>query len=276
MKTVVLLISILFLQNVNSQSVNLILPDLIELAKQRSLPVLCSDSSFNANEFKTGSGVLLGSKEQIYVLTCEHVIALKDSLNKTVRYLSDIYVNMNKFDSTSQSIEMVVVHTNEEDDFALLGIKTSPKNLNAINQLDFDILTPSNCLTTNKIEEGDPILYIGYPMMFGINKKNHPLSRTGIISQLIPNSDFFLIDGFVQHGHSGSPVFKIQYIHNSNQWTMKLIGITTSYPAELGRVLQKVKFKTKSGLNVELNPGFTYVTSMNKIIPVLKNNLKMK
>lgn len=249
------------------------IPDLIDLAKKRSLPVICADSTFSKNTFSTGTAVLLGRQNKIFALTCEHVIAIKDTLGRTIRYVNDIYINMNKKDSTSQSIKMTIIYADESNDFAILGIMDTKININLMKDLDFVIIPPSACKGTTDFKEGEKVLYIGYPLSMGINERNYPLSRVGMISQLIPRSNNFIIDGFVQHGHSGSPVFLIHYINETNDWTIYLIGIATSFPNEYGNVYKKVQYKLISGVNTELNPGFTYVTSMNKIIPIINKIL---
>jgi hypothetical protein len=51
---------------------------------------------------------------------------------------------------------------------------------------------------------------IGYPLGLGAHAiSNFPISRSGIIAQIIPNNPFFLIDGITSHGNSGSPVFTV-------------------------------------------------------------------
>ncbi|NQT77616.1 MAG: trypsin-like peptidase domain-containing protein [Bacteroidetes bacterium] len=260
-----------------SQSIDFALPKLIEVAKSRSLPVLARDNTFSEKEYQLGSGVLLGDKNNKFVvLTCEHVVAVKDTANNTIRYLTEIFVRMNALDDSIRNVQMGILYVDEKNDFAILGIMKNTENKRIIGQLDFDIVTLSNCVITSELSEGDPILYIGYPLKLGIDMVNHPLSRTGIISQMIPNTNYFLIDGFVQHGHSGSPVFTIMHYPESGEWWLKLIGITTSFPTDYGDLLQKVKYDKVIGVQTELNPGFSYVTSMNQIIPVLRDSLKMK
>lgn len=108
----------------------------------------------------------------------------------------------------------------------------------------------------------------------GIGKENHPLSRTGIVSQLVQGKSSFMIDGFVQHGHNGSPVFLIKRVENG--WMNFLIGINTSFPKEYGDVFQQISLDKKSGKKIVINPGFSFVTSMDKIIPVLVNKFGFK
>lgn len=140
--------------------------------------------------------------------------------------------------------------------------------LSKVNEFKVKYLQKSFWADSKEINEGDFVLYIGYPMLKELDIHNYPISRIGIISQKIEGENHFLIDGFVQHGHSGSPVFLIKEDENNipPKWDIKLIGITTSYPSEYANVLEEVKYK-ETTQKVILNPGFTVVTSMDVIIP---------
>ena len=183
---------------------------------------------------------------------------------------------MNMKDGKAMSIPMWVIYTDEKSDFAVLGINFKKIDEKVINNLVFEVMPPSACKETKDFKEGEKVLYIGYPLSMGINEKNYPLSRLGIVSQLIPTSNIFLIDGFVQHGHSGSPVFTFQFSEATSTWNIYLVGIATSFPNEYGNVYKKVRYKLTTELNTELNPGFTYVMSMNLIIPIINKILTME
>jgi hypothetical protein len=110
----------------------------------------------------------------------------------------------------------------------------------------------------------------------GVGRKNYPLSRTGIISQLVPGQNSFLIDGFIQHGHSGSPVFLIRREGTSRDtivFARYLIGITRGYPKEYGDIVEYTQYRKNPAKATILNPGFSVVTSMDCIIPILIKKL---
>lgn len=248
------------------------LPGLINLAKTRSVPIICTDSSFTSNK-SYGTGVLVGGTIGVWVLTCEHVIAIKDSITeKTTRYKSDIIIKLNRSDGTSEAYRGYILHADEEKDFAILGfLRKSDK---PFIQTDYNLsfMGISSMKKLGELREGEPVLYIGYPLKFGIVKeKNYPLSRIGIISQIRQDKNTFLIDGFVQGGHSGSPVYRIVQGPSINEWSIELIGIARAYPREYGKLLEEIAYRTKEGYRTVLNPGFTYVVSMDDIIPVLDN-----
>lgn len=272
MKNWIIVILLVLGNNIFSQSLDIELPRIINLVKSRSLPVFGTDSTFKNNYFKTGTGVLFGTDNDICVLTCEHVIAIKDSTNKTTRYLSKIYVNVDGPNGNVRTFEMGVAFADEVNDFAILKIKNIEAN--NIKGMVFGINSLTTCKTISSLSEGDPVLYLGYPMNFGIGKKNSPVSRTGIISQINIQNQIFLIDGFVQRGHSGSPVYKICLTKNiPHKWYIELIGITTSFPKEYGELFERVNYITDS-VSVVLNPGFSVVKPMDEILPKLKEFLK--
>jgi len=124
----------------------------------------------------------------------------------------------------------------------------------------------------NTIREGETVLYSGYPLMLGRGHINFPLTRTGIISQVIPGQSKFLIDAFVQPGYSGSPVFLIRSIPNvmPTQWDVKFIGIASSYPAHIIPVLRKVQYLKIPNVGVAENPGFAEVIGVSAIRNLLE------
>ena len=194
------------------------IPELISLSKRTAVPILCHDKSWPKDSLASGTAVILGQYREteiemkICILTCEHVIAIKDSLRRTTKYVSDVLILMNKQDSTSVAVKVQPPYTDEKSDFAILTIVQDQHFESVKDQLYFKISAPSQWKETNYFAEGDPILYIGYPLAMRVGKEDHPLSRTGIVAQLVNGKSSFLIDGFVQHGHSGSPVFLIRPI----------------------------------------------------------------
>jgi hypothetical protein len=240
--------------------------DMIDLSKKSAVPILCRDSTWPSSLISAGTAVILGDGERLCSLTCEHVIAIKDSLNRTVRYVSDIRIHMNRLDSTAMPFPVGIIYSDEQNDFAILAI---PKDLHdSLNSIHLKIITPSQWLETNQFREGEPLIYLGYPMFMGIDKQNCPLSRSGMVSQIIPGRSFFLIDGFVQHGHSGSPVFLMR--SNEKGIVRYLTGITRGFPEEFADIVQETTYKKETKRKTIVNPGFTVVTAMDVIIPVLK------
>lgn len=278
MKTFILIVIMLIGVNCFSQQyedINNALPELIRITKQKVIPIICTDSSYTKQKFTSGTGVLVSGHKLIFIITCEHVVALKDSISKkTIRNKSDIYVNLNKQDGKIDNYKVVVLYSDEKNDFAILTILHHENKSFKYSSYNLSYVPSSGIKSLKELKEGEQVLYIGYPMAFGIESKNYPLSRIGIISQIRSGSNNFIIDGFVQHGHSGSPVFRIKKYPENKQWAVELIGIATSYPNEVGRIYEKIGYNLKPEYITTLNPGFTFVTSMDNILIELRKQDK--
>lgn len=263
---------------------------LIPGVKKTALPVICLDRTQHGVETSQGTAVLVGYKNRYLFLTCEHILAVKDSLNKTISYLSEIYVIVNNVDGSITPLRTTIKYVDEQLDFALLSIAPDEKNKEVIksqiSSLHMMYIQPRLWEKSEDLKEGETTLYIGYPLAMGIGEHNYPLIRTGIISQLVYGRPYFLIDGFIQHGHSGSPVFVFRYTYVEDEsgdkkydiWNREphLAGITTSFPPEFGEVYQEVSFEREKKRKTLINPGFSAVTSMDHIIPILNKVFGIK
>ena len=238
--------------------------DLITISKKSAVPIWARDSSWPPDSAQFGSAVIVGDAGHIYALTCEHVVALKDSNQKTLRYLQQLFVGLNRQDDSTILVPIRLDSSNEANDFALLKVP------DAIQQypVNLKIIPLSQWATKSDLKEGNSVVFIGYPLTLGVGAKNEPLSRTAIVSQLSEHKPYFIIDGFVQHGHSGSPVFIAK--PNGNEWTRYLVGIARGFPNEYAPVLQQVALRQEGGRVVILNPGFSFITSTDAILPAIR------
>ena len=249
----------------------------ISRSKRSVLPIVCANPSTQGLVTSQGTCIQLGHEDLRFFVTCEHVIAIKDTLQKTIKYFDNVFVNMANIDSTTSLVRLKIDYVDEQNDFALLSIINTPENIQLASRLTGQYIQKSVWLNNDSYSEGDYILYIGYPMMKTISQKNYPISRIGIVAQKIDKQNNILIDGFAQHGHSGSPVFLIKPLGNnlSPSWEIKLIGITTSYPPEFAEVYEQIGYKTTNQAAV-VNPGFTNVLKMSIIIPAIEKVYKIK
>lgn len=242
--------------------------DLIAQAKRSVLPVRATFYLGQKSAVATGTSVLIGSASRVFVLTCEHVVALKDSMDRTVKYADEITVRINLKQGTAVAVRAELLYTDEQRDFAILGLKGSdvPDSHNAL------FIQASRWQKLGELREGETAIYVGYPMGIGVEDLNYPLSRMGMVSQVIPRKTQFLLDGFVQHGHSGSPVFVVREIDSTlpPTWDIQLAGIARAFPPEYSKILEDVRFQTVEGVKALVNPGFTVVTGMDAIISVMR------
>lgn len=133
------------------------------------------------------------------------------------------------------TIPLTLVYSNEKEDFALLeySLASMPIPKDSIHKIILAILPFTSFDNTEDLNEGDPLLYLGYPMAFDVGLKNYPVARRGIVAQNIKDSSTFLMDGFVQGGNSGSPVFRIK------NGVYALSGIAQAYPNEVAEIRYK-------------------------------------
>lgn len=269
MSKLILSISLLFILNPKiMSSQNNALPEIIAKCKKSIIPVIGSDTNWKNNERHLGTGIVIGDKVlgKEYILTCEHVISIKGQQNKTLKQVDKLYANFNLKDGSTIKIPLTPIYTDEKNDFALLefAFENYRNIIKPNNEVELLIWEFGNFDNSDSIKEGESILYLGYPMSFGVGIQNYPVSRSGMIAQNIANSSTFLIDGFVQGGNSGSPVFRL--LKNS----YKLCGIAQAYPKEIASVnFQNNKERDRFAI---VNPGFTIVRKINIISEVLKNN----
>jgi len=252
-------------------------PELIEVIKPSVVGIEAHDDTLitlpNGNKKKYqsyGSGVLIASDSvNVYALTNEHVIAIKDTSEKTIRYAKEIIVSINVKGMGAFPCKGEIFKVEEKLDLVVLRFyfPSIIKGKLMATAIGHNIWEDEK-----NLKEGEIILYSGYPLKMVRGKINSPLTRTGIISQLIPSSQTFLIDAFVQPGYSGSPVFLIRNTKNVQpiQWSYKFIGICTAYPYSKKPVYRKVKLSEIPDVYVRENPGFSIVIGVSAIKQLIK------
>lgn len=188
------------------------LPEIITMVKPSILAIDAYDDTIlidlSGNSIKyhsSGSGVLIETDSSgQYALTNEHVIAIKDTNDATIRYADSITVSINIEGLGSFSCNSQIRKVSEELDLAALRVFFPRKYR---ERFITAVISENLWLPETQLHEGETVLYSGYPLRLGRGKANTPLTRTGIISQIESGSKTFLIDAFVQPGYSGSPVF---------------------------------------------------------------------
>lgn len=246
----------------------------IAMAKGSSLPILIKRHLSSPHEFN-GSGVIISdtSLRKVLILTCEHVIAKKDSLQKTIGFYDSLFVKFNTIDSSSIVVPLVKEYSDELQDFALLSINFSGFPTSVIKNIKVAVISYNHFKPTADIQEGETILYSGYPMALGVDRLIYPVSRLGMVSQMVPQYPYILIDGFVQGGYSGSPVYLCRY--RNKTWTFHFIGIIRAFQNEAAPIVQKNRGQITDVLAV-INSGFSYVVKIDKICEVLEQRFNFR
>jgi len=274
MKSIKYSLVILLLISINSygQLNQLPLPELIKRIKPSIIAIEARDDTIltiqneDTTRFQSfASGVLLGfSKENVYAVTNEHVISIKDTIGNTIRYAKEIYVSINVKSFGAISFPAKIRKADEDLDLVALRIFI-PRAIS--DSLDAISISQSLWEEEENLHEGEFVLYSGYPLMLGRGKENYPLTRWGMISQLIPGDSTFMIDAFVQPGYSGSPVFLIRSVGNTipTKWEFKFVGITSSYPYRFMPIYRKVQYLKIQNVVTQENPGFSNVIGISAI-----------
>ena len=270
MKTFIL--SIIIAQTISLEALAQIpYPELIERIKPSVVGIEAHDDTLiitqkgdSLNFHSYGSGAIIGLDNNIYALTNEHVIAIKDTAGKTIRYAKKIIVSINVKDVGAFPCEGKIIKLSEELDLAALRI-FGPSEI--IQRVLTTVISKNLWEQESNLREGEIILYAGYPLMIGRGLVNYPLSRSGIISQLLPDEKNFLIDAFIQPGYSGSPVFVLRRKPNiiPAQWDFKFIGICKAYPYSYSPVYKKVNYQPISDISIRENPGFSVVVGVTAL-----------
>lgn len=250
------------------------LPQFIKKTKPCVVAIIAFDDSIVKIEgndtlyhSSRGSGVVIFYSGKTSVLTNEHIVAVKNNKRETVRYMKKIGVLCNTVDKGIMLMPARINKVDADKDSVLLDVYSeAPKE-----ELDVKFIQESLWKEPSEFNEGDKVMYLGYPYNWGFDKKNYPLSRQGIVSQIIPGKPTFLIDGFVQSGYSGSPVFLISENTSTipTSFDLYFIGIACAYP-DAYQNLYRVKFEEIPDMVAKENPGFAVVIGINTIREFLK------
>jgi hypothetical protein len=268
------------LQNWLAQVDDLSLPSRIKQVKPSVLPVMCQSSDSMQTRTSHGTGFVVGTMDSIgtrlCIVTCAHIlVAERDSLDRPVTLHQDMFVVANRRDGSTRALRVVPVEVNHKLDVAVLALDERARMEAVRDSCFFKFTQPSIVRSRDFLQEGEQVFYLGYPRRRGTGSLNLPLIRSGIVAQLDPRRDYFLVDGFVQSGHSGSPVFVTDGWAEGDTmlWCSYLVGIARGFPPEYGPVLRNVAHVPDSAYVVQYNPGFTAVTPMDSIIPMLERCL---
>jgi len=114
--------SLFELQTLNAQMNPL--PQIINKCKKSIVPITGIDKKLKGGNSHLGTGVFIGEKNNpsVFILTCEHVIAIKDNSNKTSKIVDQLFANVNTMNGEVRQVPLELVYTDEENDFAILKL----------------------------------------------------------------------------------------------------------------------------------------------------------
>lgn len=238
--------------------------EIIKARKKSSIPIIGSDTTSKNRLKHRGTGFFVNySNNCVVLITAEHVVVIKDSLtNKTIRPLQNLYANVNLANDSTILVPLDLIYRDEVSDFAILQLK-QPVNFDIKKgRINLEAISFSQLDEATDLKEGELLLYIGYPMSLGVGTKSYPVSRQGFVSQNVIESNKFLMDGFVQGGYSGSPVYRIKTNPQNSTWTFKVVGIIQAYPNDYTQTLNSKE-------KIVINPGFTIVGKLKEVIKTI-------
>lgn len=201
-----------------------------------------------------GSGFLIMKNHIVFGITCAHVIDLGLKLSKPILVGLDT-------ENGYQRIRCKIVKKDDKNDICIIAIEgSSMGNVNLQNL----VLNQSYLANNQTIIEGRSVLIVGYPLGLGIvYNENYPVITIGIVAQYSGDKKF-LIDGTINPGNSGSPVFDL--------FQKKFIGMVQSYQSDFIKIHDKkgkivTRLPYNSGLGNAISSGFIAEMIKNLEIP---------
>jgi V8-like Glu-specific endopeptidase len=171
-----------------------------------------------------GTGFLVEYKTANVLLTCRHVVF--DSRSNKLRDI--VFAHNSKTGSVVRRAHSDiqkgpewVFHPSEEVDLAATLFGYDPQAEEPLR------VGPDLWATTAEVEEGEDLLYLGFPLGLRQMDKIRPVVRSGVVALVLPDENL-LIDASVSPGNSGSPVFLKPSVID---WKAKRLG--TISPAKL-------------------------------------------
>lgn len=194
------------------------------------------------NEYlKTGSGFIVSPDG--YILTCRHVI-------KSKGFQSD-NIAVGVLDSP-EPIDADVEWSDKKRDLAI--IKIDKKDLKYLELGDYE-----------NIEEGTTVAFCGYPF-----ETLHPVTHQGIISAktTLEGLDVVQIDGSVNRGFSGGPLFTIE--------DGRVIGVLKATYGNIGDYLRYLRETAKGDASKSVKIGPLNVQLFTReVISVIDKHIQL-
>ena len=212
--------------------------NLIAAGKQTSVFIKADYKVGNSTVSKAGTGFIIDTSKSpgLAVITNKHILQHNISGQTITPFHITVKVNMSDVAPTLCDASIVALH--DIYDLGLLHFKL-PQNKppDAVLKTSSDgteyysiksnaFLLEDSIIDDSDLREGLEVLFSGFPLNLGSDLyHNYPVTRKGMIAQVLPGSHEIVIDGFASHGNSGSPVYCV------TDKGLKLVGIQEAvYP----------------------------------------------
>lgn len=219
-----------------------------------------------------GTGCIVwhyGEPEKGILLTNKHIFTGRDSVllrfNKKPEYIDDDSIGFIRQVLYLRQVGHNLWTAHPDSQVDLAGIPIQVDTLADVIIYPFSLFKP-----VWTVNEGDEILFLGFPLGLTGTRRNYPIVREGIVAlktdEGVEGKDVFLIDALVFRGNSGSPVF-LKPVPVVGEDTVRVgiayfIGIITAY--------LEVPKKGSSGVELTENSGLGMVVRAERVAELLE------
>ncbi|OAV70739.1 hypothetical protein Barb4_01119 [Bacteroidales bacterium Barb4] len=234
-----------------------------------------------------GTGFLFGKRKQgvgdydIYLVTNKHVLQNKDNSSKNeVKILFNSIDNMQgilrplKLVEGNPSLPVWTGHADSIVDIAVIKLNDSLLEGVIYDYFKSDKEAFNKEELGKNVSEGDDVYILGFPFGFvGVENKKYVILRNGVVSRIQDffdgKSSDFIVDAFIFHGNSGSPVILRPKSGRKTKSNLhyKIIGVAK------GRAFPE---KDKNNEVDGNNTGLCLVESVNRIFEAIERAEKVK
>jgi len=217
---------------------------------------------------KTGTGFVVDTTKSpgLIIVTNRHILEHKIRGRIIQPSKITVKIDMSDLEPTLYNADIIALHDTYDIGLLyphdLVKIPKDAKLKKASGRQYYgwktkNFLLEDSLIDDSDIKEGLQVFFSGYPLNLGTEKfKNYPITRRGIVAQVIPGEKRFIMDGFASRGNSGSPVYCL--IGDS----IKLVGIQRSVYNDAN-----VGYDEKGNINslVSFNSGLSVVIKASVI-----------
>ena len=214
-----------------------------------------------------GTGFLVETPNKHFALiTAKHVVYENEGKG---RLLQDIAYRINTKDGKSHVVPDQVAAARVNSSWFRSGPYDLACRLIVVqNVSDFAAISYSQFLQKGRIEYGDPLFIIGFPLGLRSDQYAKPIVRRASVARI--EEGLFIVDGFVYPGNSGGPVVYAPAF----RWTPFLVGewFVGMVLAYIPYVEPAISSQTKRPRIVfEENSGLAIVLPADSILELLRS-----
>jgi len=179
-----------------------------------------------------GTGFLIEHQKANVLVTCRHIALDKEgtkipNLFFTYNTKAGSLIRRPQSEQREGGVDWVF-HADKDVDIAVTLFRYDSSTEEPM-RIGHDLFA-----SISEIDEGEDLLYLGFPLGHVQADKVRPIVRSGTVALVLPNGNY-LMDASVSTGNSGSPVFTKPSAINWRTRTLgevvpaKLIGMVTSF-----------------------------------------------